>query len=377
MPQLQDLKSRAQQARAWMLGVSFPFWADKGLHSAGGFQERLDLRAEPLDDHKSRVRLQARQTFCFALAQKHGWDKARCEALVARGIGVLTQQCMRADGLLGKQVHLGAGLSDDRADLYDTAFALLAFSTAAQTGNLEAETCAAALSAAIDTHLRRPASEGGYKEALPQLGHRLQNPHMHLFEASLAYYSVSKDSAALDRTRAIQGFVADHFFDERTGRLHEVKALDGSAHSSDRLEAGHHYEWAWLLHRHAQLTGDDVHPMAKALYDTAVTLTDETGRIALSHMFSGAILEPVYRTWGQTEALKAHIAACEQGWIGLQPITRTFDLMWADHVALAPRGAWIDRVDSQGRPTAQDITAATGYHLYVAFEELIRLADSL
>lgn len=378
MSQTEMIKRRATQARDWMLQTSLPFWAHSGLHNVSGFQERADLQGLPTDDPVSRVRLQARYVFCFARAKVLGWEARYCDTLIQRGLDVLTQQCRRPDGLYGKTVQLGSGLKNAQADLYDTAFALLAHSTAAQAGNEPALSGARGLSKTIDDLLIRPeAANGapmGFQESLPAPDFRLQNPHMHLFEASMALYSAGGDAAALARAQSLQAFIESWFFSPQTGTLREVTALDGSSHRDDRLEAGHHYEWVWLLHAFSRLSGQPISPIARPLYETALALTNASGRIALSHTLERDIAQPIYRTWAQTEALRAHIAAFEQGWISQDPILKTFDLLWTDHILTAPAGAWIDCVDASGKRAVKDITAATGYHLYGAFEALMELA---
>ncbi|MEM9288867.1 MAG: AGE family epimerase/isomerase [Pseudomonadota bacterium] len=366
------LEARAGKARKWMLEESFPLWARAGLHPQGGFQERLDLAARPMDDPTSRVRLQARQTFCFAYARALGWDRKKADTLIDEGVRTLARFCRRADGVFGRQVKLGEGLSDDRADLYDTAFALLAFTVAAHTGHGQAKVHAARVNRAIDDVLRRPSPQFGYFERLPDADVRLQNPHMHLFEATMAYYQLTGDPAAADRLTHILGFIEATFFDADAAKLHEARATTGGAHVEDRLEAGHHYEWVWLLDTYARLTKTPISALMQPLYESALALTDAGGRIALCHDQAGAVSQALYRTWSQTEALKAHLAAYSRGWVSDAPACACFDLLWEDHIAPAPSGAWIDRVDSTGRPAASDITAATGYHLYLAFEDLMR-----
>lgn len=368
------LGERADMARAWMVDQFFPLWADVGCHPSGGFQERLDLAGQPTNDVTSRVRLQARQTFCFAYARALGWEKPTADAMIDEGVKTLARHCRRPDGVFGKAVRLGHGLSDDRADLYDTAFALLGFTTAAQTGHGQAKVHAARLNRAIDSVLKRSDTQG-FKESLPDGDARLQNPHMHLFEATLAYYSFTKDDAARARLDGILDLIEQRFFDFDTGQLHEKRDHDWSAHAANCLEAGHHYEWVWLLDAFHRVTKVGLPIIAKPLYDTARALTDASGRIALAHSLDGTIEQSIYRTWSQTEALKAHLAAYAHGWVDLSPALKCFDLLWTDHIAPAPPGTWIDRVDKDGHPAVRDITAATGYHIVAAFDELLRMAS--
>ncbi|MCI4645348.1 MAG: AGE family epimerase/isomerase [Hyphomonadaceae bacterium] len=370
------LKARAIKARDWMLEASFPFWADHGVHPVLGFRERLTMAGDPIEDSDTRVRLQARQTFCFAFAQLIGWQDPRAKDLVARGIETLTTHCQRPDGLYGARMAYAGGLSNASADLYDTAFALLALSWATRTGANGAAEAAAAASAAIESVLKRPASEGGYREALPAPELRLQNPHMHLFESSLAFHEATGDADALARAKGIESLLETRFLLPEIGALREVFTPNWGPAPGDRLEAGHQYEWVWLMAERARLDGKPVSPAAEGLYANALKLTGSDGAVALSHTLDGQVLDATERTWGLTEALKAHLARIEQGdGAATAHAIQSFDRMWARHVDPAPEGGWLDKYGPDGQPDTADMTAATGYHIYVAIAELMRVAE--
>lgn len=371
----QDLSARAAMARDWMLDAAFPFWATRGIHPDLGFHERLTMDGDPIVDAASRVRLQARQTFCFAFAAHLGWDRARAIALVDRGMATLRAHCRRPDGLYGKMMAYSGGLSDDSADLYDTAFALLAFSWAARAGAPGAADMAFEASTAIETHLRRPDEDGGYCEALPAPELRLQNPHMHLFESSLALFEATGDVAALDRARRIETLLEQHFLEDGTGALREVFAPDWGPAQGDRFEAGHQYEWVWLMGERARLDGRAVSGAAEGLYRNALSLTGPEGEVALAHGLDRTVLDATERTWGLTEALKAHLARIEQGDPDAERrAIQTFDRMWARHITPAPEGGWLDQYRPDGTPRTDDMTGATGYHIFIAIAELMRVA---
>jgi len=371
------LIERSKKARSWMLDASLPFWADRGVHPELGFRERLTLDAKPIEDPDSRVRLQARQTFCFAYGKLMGWSDPRADELVARGMGVLEGHCRRPDGLFGARMSHAGGLSDERADLYDTAFALLALSWVHRMGAPGAADAAGEASAAIERELRRPASEGGYREALPAPTLRLQNPHMHLFESSLAFFEATQSMAALERAKSIERLLETRFLTPQ-GALREVFAMDWGPATGDRFEAGHQYEWVWLMAERARLTGEPISRAAEGLYAKALELTGPDAEVALSHTLDGEVLDATERTWGLTEALKAHLARMllGDGQAAARAI-ETFDRMWARHVEPAPEGGWLDKYDASGAPVVSDMTAATGYHIYVAIAEMERVCDLL
>ncbi|MEE2879262.1 MAG: AGE family epimerase/isomerase, partial [Pseudomonadota bacterium] len=121
------LKRRAREARDWMVESCFPLWGQEGAGGHGLFREFLDLTHRPVDTDTTRVRVQARQTYVFCMAYDLGWERDRAERLIQMGVNALKGPCLRSDGLAGRVLATdGSGLSDARADLYDTAFVLYA-----------------------------------------------------------------------------------------------------------------------------------------------------------------------------------------------------------------------------------------------------------
>lgn len=372
-----EIAATANRCRNWMLESSFPFWAEHSVNPDGGFYERIDLNAIPIKGEDSRVRLQARMAYTFALAARLGWDRKQAQALAERGLAVLINDCCRDDGLYGRRVQPGVGMTDDGAEAYDTAFALLAFATAYHVFKLPVALEAGnKLNAAIDDLLRRPENEGGYRERLPEPQQREQNPHMHLTESSLAWFEATGDKAALVRAEELAGFVEDKFFDAETGLLLEF--AEGNS-DENRIEAGHLFEWVWILGRIRDLGGNYPEAFANALFDSATKLIEGQDFIPLSQHLDRTTREDIQRTWGPTEALKGQISiwpsrSNEQM---ARQILDTANGLWDDHVANAIPGAWIDKITSDRASAIEDITPATGYHIYLAFEELIEFSNGL
>ena len=58
----------SKQLDAWMRDEAWPLWWKAGLHENGAFYEALDFDGRPVHSDTARVRVQARQVFCMALA---------------------------------------------------------------------------------------------------------------------------------------------------------------------------------------------------------------------------------------------------------------------------------------------------------------------
>lgn len=370
------LERRAREAQSWLMDACFPLWSEVGIdHQL--FRERLDLSHKPIDSEITRVRVQARQTYLFALASKMGWNQNRALDLIQLGVNALTGPCLRPDGLAGKLLDAQTGeLTDDSADLYDTAFVLYALaevSHLSETSHAVSETSQKIL-AALDAHLK-DAAHGGYAERLPAPDQRLQNPHMHLFEACLALHKATGDAEHLQRARDIHTLCQTKFLGADDGLLGERFKRDwspeeGDAH--DMIEPGHQFEWVWLMHTFAKRTVSDAPKSMIHLYNFACSTLDSEGRAIQEIRRDGSPVDASRRTWTQTEALKAHLALAERG--DGDAATRaifSFDILMDEY--LTPEGGWIDRYDGDGQIMAKDMPASTGYHVGLAFDELIRL----
>src|SRR5580704_2551472 len=88
-----------------MIEHSLPLWSRKGWdQSRGGFVERLDMEGRADDLAPLRVRVQARQIYCFAKAAEIGWYPQGRE-LAIKGLDYLLAKARSPDGRPGF-VHL-------------------------------------------------------------------------------------------------------------------------------------------------------------------------------------------------------------------------------------------------------------------------------
>ncbi len=375
------LRRRAREARTWLFDSCFPLWAEQGLTTAGYFPESLTLDHDTLPRETTRVRVQARQTYVFTEAWRLGWKRDTAARLAQSGVQVLTGRALGPTGLPGRTVSTdGTGLVDSTPDLYDIAFVLFALAEAARGPGPAGNALAAAggILAALDQHARDPV-HGGYAEALPAPAIRLQNPHMHLLEACLALHRADPASAHLARAGEIIGLFETRFTAGEGGLLGETFKADWSLpDNADAgiVEPGHQFEWVWLLHTWARLVQKDLPDAANRLYAFAASTLDDAGQACQAVTRSGAPHDPSRRTWPQTEALKAHLAMYEQSGEDRYAMAacRSFDVLMDEF--LTEDGGWRDHFDAAGNLLSTDMPASTGYHVVLAFAELIRIMDA-
>lgn len=372
---VQRLAACAEQARDWMLNAMFPLWAKEGVAPSGLFADRLTLDHRYMATETTRARVQARQTYVFASALEMGWRPEVAASLVGKGVAILEHlKCSR--GAVGHLVSMQDGrLVQDGGDLYDTAFALFALANAMSTVP-EALNIATDILAALDHHFR-DAENGGYAETLPRPPYRDQNPHMHMLEACHALYHATGETKHLERGEEIVRLFEARMTDHPTGTLCERFSLDWSpleAASDDVIEPGHQFEWVWLLGRHAALSGGKVSPTLRPLYDTASETLDDAGRVLQRVRRDGNPVDASRRTWQQTDALKAHLTLFDltgEALYAERAIT-SYNILMDEF--LTPQGGWIDQFDADGIPMVGCMTAATGYHVVLAFRELMRVS---
>ncbi|MEL6257976.1 MAG: AGE family epimerase/isomerase, partial [Pseudomonadota bacterium] len=267
---------RAREAKSWLMDACFPLWAEAGVED-GVFAERLDLQHRPDPSDETRVRVQARQTYVFCQAQRLGWRTERSRKLIDLGVSVLDGASRRPDGLMGRVLDRStAQLLDPTADLYDTAFALFAFSHAAHRRDGSGRALAAAgrtvkaLSAIED-----PA--GGYAEGIPRPANRLQNPHMHLLEAYLAFQAVAPGEVRRNRVRSLRDLGLQRFFEAaQSDAILEVFDRDWTP-IDDTIEPGHQFEWCRLLGMTAEVLSESSSSEIAAVYAAGLRGLDAEG----------------------------------------------------------------------------------------------------
>lgn len=362
--------------RTSIIEHSLPLWCTEGWdQAAGGFVERLDRDGKADRSAPRRVRVQARQIYCFAKAANKGWyPKGREVAL--KGLDYLLAKAKRPDGHPGF-VHLvdsqGAPI-DFRRDTYDHAFVLLALASVYELdkdAQIRAEIDS--LVGFLDEHLRSP--HGGFSEGIPATLPRRQNPQMHLFEATIALFDATKDVIFQDRAGELFNLFATSFYDSRSKVLAEYFEEDWSKILPITVEPGHQAEWVWLLKGFERITGCPTDQFRSALLTSALRYRDETtGCLIDEGDASGRVTKLTRRCWPQTEIAKAWIAQAEAGCKGAADQARlALQRLQQYYMSHPVVGGWYDQFDEHGRSLVDFIPASTFYHVLCAVAEAEKL----
>lgn len=363
------------QARDW-LWTAFETWSRVGWDATrGGFVEQLHMDGTPDADATRRVRVQARQVFSFAKALEMGWPETEtAEHLVAQGIDYIDTRLRHADGGFVHLINPDGSVIDDRRDLYDHAFMILAGSAAYKaTGNQTALKIANDALAYIDAHLKDHEHGGWFESSQFELPRRA-NPHMHLLEAMMEYHDATGDESALDRAAEVVRLFETKFFNPATDVMGEFFEKDWSPTSPELeviWEPGHHYEWATLLYMFEQKSGHDSESWRRRLNRKAdaIGINPTTGFSINQLRSDGTVLRAASRLWHQLERFRSQLIHQTQ-YAPAQKTTLARDI-FDSYLAPGPAGGWIDEIGADGNTVSKTIPASMLYHAITSLSEII------
>ncbi|MEE9347706.1 MAG: AGE family epimerase/isomerase [Robiginitomaculum sp.] len=375
----------------WCQQDALPYWAKFAHDPEGGYYEQLALCGAPDIDHSRRVRVQARQAYVYAHAAHMGWfDGARAASDHAwnylMGPGCQGGETVSGTGYKGCAHLLNAdgSLLDGQRDSYAQAFVILAGAWRYMAFKDEASLKTAYDTLAfLDSHAA--ASNGGWLEGVPPSLPRRQNPHMHLFEALMALYDATGDAAILERVGRIYTLFTDIFFEPMTRTIIEFFYADWRYHigNGGPVEPGHMLEWCWLLREYSRRSGVDVDHYADGLYDSAVKLGrhPKLGLISDTVNMQLGKSSGTYRTWPQTEYLKASIVQAQAGREGMDNAAgEIIETIFKRYLSVEIKGGWVDKLGRRGEIIEPIMPTSTFYHILgaaaIASDHAANLRDS-
>ena len=348
----------------WFRTAALPVWSTLGVEPESGlFREGLRLDGAPHDPYR-RARVQARQVFVLASAQRMGFEGPWL-ATAQRGLEAYAGRFLRADGLFANRCDVAGAVSDATACLYEQAFSLLALCGLHRAGIEPAamRDRAEALLSALHGHRH---AAGGFCELDD---HPFQsNAHMHLLEAALAWDEAGAGPLWTALADEIVALALARFIDADRGFLREFfdEAWRPAAGDEGRwVEPGHQFEWAWLLQKWATARGEpDAAEAARRLYDTGLTGVDQRREVAVGVLWDDlTVRDGMARLWPQTEYLKASLVLGQEA----EALSAAAGL--ARYLDVPTRGLWRDKLRPDGSFVEEPAPASSLYHLAMAVFE--------
>ncbi len=383
MTNFADAAYLRDRLKTWATGAAYPLWWTIGAdHDKGGFFEKLDLEGEPVDGPR-RGRVLPRQIFSFAIAGELGWTGPWREA-VEHGLDFYLKAYRRSDGLFRTLVGPNGESLDETADLYDQAFALFALAAVAKVLPERAEEVRSiAVQVRDKLFAERKHPVAGFHQTNPPTAPLQSNPHMHLFEAMLAWTAIDEDPVWRALADEIAELALSKFIHEGSGQIREFFDLDWNpAPGVDGriCEPGHQFEWGWLLLRWGQLAHRaDATVAALRMIDAAEAHGTDPGRgVAINALLDDfSVHDDSARLWPQTERIKAAALAAE-----IIGDTKYWDMAAAAAEGLLAYlrtpvpGLWRDKYQPDETFVEEPAPASSFYHIVLAIAELDRVVSA-
>lgn len=363
------LASKKPKPFTWLVRHALPFWSQNGFDApAWGAWEGLDHYGRPLPEMIKRTRVQARQALVFAAASAAGYGVFRDHARAA--FSFLAQYAYnRQTGQFHALLKREGIVADPTQDLYDLAFVLLALAKLKAAGEEAIVTeWLPRWRAALLFH----EAPRGWTETPQGRLPRRQNPHMHLFEAALAYYEVSGEKDFLVIAEECLALFRTVFLEKESGLVLEYFDTDWHPVSPAEqvVEPGHMVEWTFLLSEYERVTGRPSGVELRLLFDTALAigLDDDKAFLLDSFTLDGRATSSARRLWPQTELLKASRILEARGEV--LPATfrpdAIYDRFYSAYLDTPVKGGWYDRFDTRGRLLSNYMPSSSFYHIYSA-----------
>lgn len=378
-------------------GSFVPFvrrWLELALDEAhGGVFDRLDMDGQPVADDPKTTLVQARIVFTLAHLHLATGDPRLLDA--ARDVYRFLDSRLRDEdgGYRYSVAPDGSPLADPASRLrrsYDQSFVLLALATLRKAAPDAVDAARTDECWRFISRRLTDPSDGSLWEddAMASAGARpgdlrAQNPHMHMLEALLQAFEMTGERVWLDRARVMLDLARRHFIDPQTGAVrefvgHDLAPLAGV--EGERREPGHQYEWAWLLHRFADLSGDeDVRKLALPMVAFAerhgLRSTGPVAGVPFDALGAdGGVAEETHLLWPLTEAgkLSAALYLATGDEAHAARARNLAAIMFARYFAPAGRTGrpvWFNRLDGEGRPVWAQALSRLLYHVAIFVTE--------
>ena len=364
----------------WLLNDALPLWwrvdADR---VAGGFFEQIGQDGHAIDGVR-RARVSARQVYSFATGRNLGWNGP--SDAVEHGLNSLIKGFYAPKGFFRSNVMPDGTPVGREFDLYDNAFGLFALAAAfaARTDRVSLATLADTIRDNLIEGWAHPL--GGFEEAVPRVLPLRANPHMHLFEAALAWVEIDPAS---EEWNVLADELAElclaKFLHPQNGCVREFFDGDWNPMPGETgriAEPGHQFEWGWLLARWGRMGGRaDALAAAKNLVLLGERYgVDPVRGVAFNEIWDDmSPKDKSARLWPQTERIK--------GWLTMASLGETEDEIDDAFAKVADaaaglrlyfqtpvRGLWRDKMEEDGSFVEEPAPASSLYHIVCAISEM-------
>ncbi len=385
---MQDIAtSNIEKAKSWLMTDVYPLWSKKGIdHLTGGFVESLYFTGEDTNLPR-RAMVQSRQIYSFLTGARMGvCPEDIAHLAVIQGTHYMVECFSEENGSFIYSINVDGTPKVKNPDLYTQAFALFGL---AQAYTIRPEPKTKERAKKLLKYLRseRQVAGGGFTE-LDEKGEvsYKSNPHMHMFEAAIAWMQIDQDPEWKQLGHELITLALTKFIDPQTGSLGEYFDANWN-HLKENgkfiYEPGHQYEWAWLMSLYQDLTGQDLMAVRHNLFKQADRHgTSPTRKVAFDEMWSDfTTKKTTSRFWPQGERIKAaarlgtEVPESEQAPYAKaadDALETLFKFLETPHP-----GMWYDRLSETDTFEGDSSKSSSLYHIVNALEEYVNYRPRL
>ncbi|RRD25675.1 AGE family epimerase/isomerase [Brucellaceae bacterium VT-16-1752] len=387
---IRKLQGEVEHLSLWLHNDALPLWLSAGVDlRSNGFFERVAQNGIATDTDNRRSRVHPRQIYCFAKAGAMGWP-GEWKQTVESGLDYYDRVYRRGEDVFyGSLATHNGEMIDHTFDLYNQTFSVFAaaqIAVAIPSRFEEMRLRARGLMDALIADYHHPL--GGFEEAKPPKLPLCSNPHMHLFEAMLAWEDVDPDTSFWSTyADEIANLALMKFIDGKTGALREFFDHDWQPYPGEKgrvVEPGHQFEWSWLMGQWAdRRKNSDALKAAKRLFQIAVDHgICEHRRVAIMSLYDDfSVHDGLARLWPQTEWIKssllfASLSEGEERAFYLRSAVQAMDAL-RPFLDTPIKGLWYDKWPEGGSLLDEPAPASTFYHILCACYEAEKTVSAL
>ncbi len=361
----------ANTAFLWLKDAALPLWLSKGVvEDETHFVESLDLDGKDLF-HPRRSMVQARQIYAYRTA----WDLNLVEEddvgpIVESATKYFIKNFSSASGGFIHSIQADGKIANPKEDLYSQAFGLFGLAHAyAVTRDPQ---CKKRAMMVLDyLHRSRQFPAGGFSETDGKNWMYEANPHMHLFEAGVAWMEIDRDLVWSRFAESVLALCMERFMVRGTGLICEHFGVGWKptlAAGKFVYEPGHLCEWAWLMGRYEKVTGKDLGNVRVALFQAAEKFGKCPIRnVLLDEVWSdGTPKSKTSRFWTQCEYIKCAMQLHHDRLMPKENLLEKSDLAMGkllQYFQTPIPGMWFDLMNEDGSMKQEPARASALYHI--------------
>ncbi|MGZ3772423.1 MAG: AGE family epimerase/isomerase [Pseudobdellovibrionaceae bacterium] len=371
-----------EKSKLWLTKDVYPLWFEKGIDKKnGGFVESISFTGEPMDVPR-RAMVQARQIYSFLTGAKLGCcSQEAAHTAIEQGTRYMVERFSLSSGAFIYSVNTDGKPKSKNPDLYTQAFALFGLAQAYSI-KPSSEIKDRAKDLVKYLYRERKVTAGGFTE-IDENGTVTykSNPHMHLFEAAIAWMQIDPDQEWKELGHELITLCVNKFIDPQTQVLGEYFNENWNPIKENEnfvYEPGHQYEWAWLMSLYQDLTGQDLKVTRHQLFLLAEKYgVSSTRKVVFDEMWSNYTPKTQSsRFWPQCERIKAAVrlgseVSSEERKLYSKAADESLETLFK-FFETPLKGSWYDVLSAEDTFTGNSAKASSLYHIVNAMEEYIK-----